>query len=92
MAPPAGSDRIAYQLYLDSAHTQVWGDGTGGTYTITGGLRVRRNRSASSAPINYYGLITPGGQDVSAASPGPAPTTYAQTLTLTVTCRPARRC
>lgn len=92
MAPPVGSDRIAYQIYLDAAHTQAWGDGTGGTYVITGQMRVRRNRSTTSPPINYYGLITPGGQDVSAASPAPPPTTYAQTLVVTVTCTPANPC
>jgi spore coat protein U-like protein len=92
MAPPSGSDRITYQIYRDAARTQPWGNGTGGTYTITGSLNPQRNRSVSSSPINYYGLITPGGQDVSAASPGPPPTSYSQTLTITVTCTGSSNC
>lgn len=87
MAPPSGTDRVAYEIYLDPGHTQIWGDGTGGTFTISGTLRVRANRTARSRPINYYGLITPGGQDVSAASPT-SPTTYSQTMVVTVTCSP----
>lgn len=93
MKPPSGTDVITYNVYTDSAHTIVWGDGTGGTQTITGTLFVRRNGTPSiSGANNYYGLITPGGQDVSAASPGPAPTTYTQGLTITVTCTPAPPC
>jgi spore coat protein U domain-containing protein, fimbrial subunit CupE1/2/3/6 len=88
MAPPSGSDRVDYEIYLNAAHSQVWGDGTGGTFVVTGNLRVRRNRTATSGVINVYGLIAPGGQDVSAASPAPPPTSYAQTLVVTVTCTP----
>lgn len=92
MQPPSGSDRITYQIYLDATHTKPWGDGTAGTFTITGSLNPQRNRSATSAAIPYYGLITPGNQDVSAASPGPPPTTYSQTLTITVTCTGSANC
>jgi spore coat protein U domain-containing protein, fimbrial subunit CupE1/2/3/6 len=92
MAPPAGTDRVTYALYVDSARTQIWGDGTGSTHTFTGSLRPQRNSSLSAAPVTYYGLITPGGQDVSAASPGPPPTTYSQNLTITVTCTPSPPC
>lgn len=92
MAPPAGADRVTYQVFRDAARTQTWGDGTGGTFTITGSLTVPRNSSRTSAAINYYGRITPGGQDVSAASPGPPPTTYAQTITVTVSCTPSPPC
>ncbi|MGA8050165.1 MAG: spore coat protein U domain-containing protein [Burkholderiales bacterium] len=88
MAPPSGPDRVTYQLYLDAGHSQVWGDGTAGTLTITGTLLVPSNGRARSGRINYYGLITPGGQDVSAASPAPPPTTYRQTMVVTVTCSP----
>jgi spore coat protein U-like protein len=86
MAPPSGTDRLAYTVYTDAARTQVWGNGTGGTFTLTGTIAVPKNSSATSASIPYYGRITPGGQDVSAASPGPPPTTYSQVLTITVTC------
>jgi spore coat protein U-like protein len=86
MAPPSGTDRLAYNVYTDATRTQVWGDGAGGTFTLTGTMTVRKNSSVTSASIPYYGRITPGGQDVSAASPGPPPTAYSQALAITVTC------
>lgn len=92
MQPPSGTDRVTYQIYVDSARTKPWGNGTAGTFTFTGTLNPQRNRSSTSAAISYYGLITPGNQDVSAASPGPPPTTYSQTLTITVTCTGSARC
>lgn len=86
MAPPSGTDRINYNLYMDTTRSIVWGDGTGaaGTY-FTGSISIPGGSTVTSPPLNYYGRITPG-QDVSANSPGPAPTTYSQSLTITVTC------
>ena len=93
LAPPGGPDRLSHQFYVDSARTQPWGDGTGGTFVMGSTFRVRRRSTTSDAPINFYAAITPGGQDVSAASPGPPPTTYTQTFTVTVTCTaPAGGC
>ena len=93
LAPPSGTDRLSHQFYVDSARTQPWGDGTGGTFLISGSFRVPKKSTKSDAPINFYAAITPGGQDVSAASPGPPPTTYTQTFTVTVTCTsPAGGC
>lgn len=91
LAPPAGSDRLSYDVYVDAARTQPWGDGTGGTFTIGGAVTISGRSSVSDAPRYYYGRIAPGGQDVSAASPGPPPTAYRQTLTITVTCRASER-
>ena len=91
LAPPAGADRLTYNMYVDASRTQPWGDGTGGTFVISGTLSVpgaQQGGTATSAPHNYYGRVAPGGQDVSAASPGPPPTTYQQTLTVTTTCTP----
>jgi spore coat protein U-like protein len=87
LAPPAGGDRLGYDVYVDSARTQPWGDGAAGTFVIAGSVTVPARGSATDGPRNYYGRIAPGGQDVSAASPGPPPTAYRQTLTITVTCR-----
>ena len=94
LAPPSGADRLSHQLYLDSARTaQPWGDGTAGTFVITRTLSVPFFSTRSDVPQNFYGRITPGGQDVSAASPGPPPTTYTQTYTVTVRCTaPAVAC
>lgn len=92
LAPPSGTDRLSHQLYLDAARTaQPWGNGTGGTFVITRTFSVPRRTTTSDVPQNFYGRITPGGQDVS-ASPGP-PTIYTQTFTVTVTCTaPAVAC
>jgi spore coat protein U-like protein len=91
LAPPAGSDRLTYNVYVDAARTQPWGDGTGGTFTIAGEVNLSGRSSVTDGPRNYYGRIAPGGQDVSAASPGPPPTAYGQTLTISVTCRARER-
>ena len=94
LAPPTGTDRLSHQLYLDSARTaQPWGDGTGGTFVITSTFSVPKKATTSDVPQNFYARISPGGQDVSAASPGPPPTTYSQTFTVTVRCTsPAVAC
>ncbi len=94
LAPPSGTDSLSHQLYLDSARTaQPWGDGTGGTFVIVGTFSVGKNKTVSDVPKNFYATISPGGQDVSAASPGPPPTAYTQTFTVTVTCTsPAIAC
>jgi spore coat protein U-like protein len=94
LAPPSGTDRLSHQLYLDSARSaQPWGDGTGGTFVITRTFRVLRRATTADVPQNFYAAVTPGGQDVSAAAPGPPPTTYSQTFTVTVTCTvPAGGC
>jgi spore coat protein U-like protein len=34
-----GSERLAYNLYLDASRTQIWGDGTGGTVVFGPGNR-----------------------------------------------------
>jgi spore coat protein U-like protein len=91
MSPPSGTDVVQYQVYQDAADTLVWGD-TAGVNTISGGPLTMKPNSTVTDTFSVYGLITPGGQDVSAASPGPPPTTYSQTLTITVTCTPSPPC
>jgi len=86
MAPSAGTDRLNYQIYTDANRSAPWGDGTGGTSTVTGVLNVPGSSSTTTLPITYYGRITPVGQDVSATASGSAPTNYSQVLTITVTC------
>ncbi len=54
-------DVLAYNLYLDAACTQVWGDGSAGTREY---IAVTQN-----ADVPVYGRI-PAGQDVSAGTYG----------------------
>lgn len=58
-----GADRLAYNLYVDSARTAVWGDFTGGTWPnlLPGG------NGRQTTPI--YGRI-PAQQDVRAGTYG----------------------
>ncbi|WP_236861960.1 spore coat U domain-containing protein [Burkholderia mayonis] len=73
MTRTGGSNLLSYNLYVDSAHTMVWGDGiSGGTSTISFG---KLNNSSASATV--YGLIS-GGQNV-------VPGAYADhTITITL--------
>lgn len=51
MKQSGGGARAAYYLYTDSARTRVWGDGTGGTFTVTG------VGSGSAQQIPVYGRV-----------------------------------
>ena len=62
----AGAERLAYNLYLDSAFTQVWGDDTGGT----GSVLIKNPQ-----PNNVWLSLTvfarlPAGQDAAVGSYG----------------------
>ncbi|HSN04813.1 MAG TPA: spore coat U domain-containing protein [Nitrospira sp.] len=65
-----GLETLTYNLYLDAAHTQVWGDGTGGTQRFAS---VSNNRALNLA---VFGHIPPG-QDVSVG-------TYSDTIIATI--------
>ncbi len=65
-----GADRLNYNLYTNSSHTIVWGDGTGVTVTVSG--------NAATASHTVYGRIA-GSQN--AARLG----AYTDSITVTVT-------
>ena len=50
-------DQLAYNLYSDNAHTTVWGDGTGGSSTVSGSMKATRRRQRTD--LTVYGQITP---------------------------------
>jgi len=54
-----GGDTLDYNLYRDSARTEVWGDGSGNTYVQTG------IGTGGSTHLTVYGRI-PAGQNVRA--------------------------
>jgi spore coat protein U-like protein len=57
-----GLDRLRYNLYLDGSHTQIWGDGTGGTGVYTS--KAQPNNKVVVVPV--FGRVFPV-QDVSSA-------------------------
>jgi len=67
-----GTATLSYNLYYDAAHSQVWGNGTGGS--VEGSTVIRRRAPSASLPV--YGSVA-AGQD-------PAPGSYADTITVTV--------
>ena len=71
----SGANRLSYQVYQDSGHTTVFGDGAGGTSTFSYSWTVPSGSSSLSG--SAYGVI-PSGQN-------PKPGAYADTLTLLVT-------
>ncbi len=56
---------LVYQLYVDASRTQVWGDGTAGTSTITDSFTIGSTHTVTQ---NYYvyGRIS-GGQHAAEA-------------------------
>jgi spore coat protein U-like protein len=69
----SGGNALNYNLYRDSARSQVWGDGSGATFTVAGtgaGL-------LTASPLTVYGEVT-SGQDK-------PPGTYTSVITVTVT-------
>lgn len=51
----SGSATIAYQLYIDAAHTRIWGDGNGGSDTVAGNDIVPKQ--SGNASFTVFGSI-----------------------------------
>ena len=66
-----GSEFLNYNLYIDSGRTQIWGDGSGSTFTLTDKVFKKATWIAS-----VYGRIPPE-QDISVGS-------YSETLLVTI--------
>ena len=71
MKAMTGTDRLNYYLFTDASRTVIWGDGTGGTSTVT-------NMVTRNAPWNatIFGMLPPR-QNIRAGS-------YSDTLLVTV--------
>lgn len=63
---------FGYNLYQDSAHTEIWGDGTGGSTIYTGSITNGQDEFTATV----YGEIP--------AQQNPAPGSYTDTITVTV--------
>ena len=68
----SGSDTLTFNLYRDAAYSQVWGDGTGSTYTVAG----TGSGLLTANTITVYGQI-PISQDKPVG-------TYTSLITVTV--------
>ncbi len=73
----SGANRISYNLFTDTARTQIWGDGTGGSTTVTGQLKFQGVGNLT-IPISVYGTYP--------VQPLPAPGSYADTITVSMSC------
>ena len=72
----AGASTLSYNLYQSATFAQVWGDGTGGSFTETAILTLHPPNWTQQATSVIYGVI-PAGQDVAAGS-------YSDTIAVTV--------
>lgn len=53
-----GADLLNYNIYIDPARSQIWGDGTPPTFTVTGSRNRRGRPTRYSYPV--YGRIFAG--------------------------------
>jgi spore coat protein U-like protein len=72
-----GTSSLSYQIYTDATRTTVWGDGTGGTSTVSDSYSCASCTNQSRSYTTYGRL--PGQQF--SASPGP----HTDTITVIVT-------
>lgn len=70
MLGAANAGKVRYQLYADSAHSTVWGDGTNSTSQVTG------TGSGAVQPLTVYGLVP--------NQTAPIPDTYTDTVKATI--------
>ena len=58
----AGADTLNYDIYLDSARTQKWGDGTNGTVFVRDTMNIPNDRTGRTFTYPIYGRVPPGQQ------------------------------
>jgi spore coat protein U-like protein len=71
------TNRLNYNLYINASHSRVWGDGSGGTRTVSGKIKLTSKRPAQSKNRSIYGQI-PAGQDAATGN-------YSDMLIMTMT-------
>ncbi len=77
-AMQSGGNSLSYNLYIDNGYAQVWGDGTGGSFTVTDTFVFPLLGSTSQTlTATIYGHIPTSQLNV-------VPGTYADTITVTV--------
>ena len=73
----SGSDNLTYNLYKDSAFTQVWGDGSGSTFTVTDSVTIPLSLSITTNYVVYSRIVS--GQNMAKAH------TYSDNPLITIT-------
>jgi spore coat protein U-like protein len=73
-----GTSLLSYQIYTSAARTTVWGDGTGGTSTMSDSYACTLACSGTKKSYNAYGQLPARQWTV-------APGAYTDTITVTVT-------
>ena len=73
----SGPDQLTYNLYRDSAFTQVWGDGSGSTFTVSDTVTIPVTLSITTNYVVYSRIAS--GQNAAKAH------TYTDSLVVTVT-------
>ncbi len=73
----SGVQKLGYNLFWSTAYAQVWGDGTGGSFSGTATLTLTPGNPTQQATGIMYGQIS-AGQDVGAGA-------YLDTIVVTVT-------
>jgi spore coat protein U-like protein len=71
-----GSYALGYNLYSSATYTQIWGDGTGGSFFGTGSMPLTLPAPTRTVSVTMYGRI-PAAQDV-------GPGSYADSIIVTV--------
>ncbi len=56
-AMQSGQSTLPYQLYANAAHSEIWGDGSGGSTVVVGADNVPERGGTSTYPV--YGRIPP---------------------------------
>ncbi|WP_233827739.1 spore coat protein U domain-containing protein [Paraburkholderia sp. ZP32-5] len=73
----AGSQALAYNVYIDTQRSKIWGDGTGATSVISGSYPP----ASGSGALTFYGRINARQTGVVAGSGN----TFTDSLAVTVT-------
>jgi spore coat protein U-like protein len=75
----AGNGRLAYNLFRDSGRSQIWGNGNGGTFLVTGQMKIGPGSGNSSRTNSHdvHGRVPPQ-QDAAAGA-------YGDTIVVTLT-------
>ena len=56
----AGATTLPFDIYIDLLRTQRWGDGTQGTFTISGSTTLTTALPSTTTDFPVYGRVPPG--------------------------------